>query len=125
MTPGLRESIDTRPDMSLDDIFQKRAQEFKRIRIEHPRLLRIRREINQLRAEARGSIGQEQFVLPIIGPSQSGKSLALDHYFETVLRKIPSQRKNPFTASPISNGSTLKQLQGDILGALIMTRRER
>jgi hypothetical protein len=121
MTPELRESIDTRPDMSSDDTFQERAQEFRRIRIEHPRLLGIRREINQLRAEARGSIGQEQFVLPIIGPSQSGKSLALDHYFETVLEKESHPKgKIPLLRVRISNGSSLKQLQADILCPLVV-----
>ena len=118
---NLRERIDSRLDLSADEIFQRRVKEFRRIRIEHPRLLGIWREINQLRAEARGSIGQEQHVLPIIGPSQSGKSIALEHYCETVIEKEDHPKGTiPLLYVRISNGSSLKQLQADILGPLVV-----
>jgi hypothetical protein len=120
-TSTLRERIDTRPDLSTDEIFQKLVKEFRRIGFCIRRLLGIWREINQLRAEARGSIGQEQHVLPIIGPSQSGKSIALEHYCETVIEKEGHPTgKLPLLYVRISNGSSLKQLQADILGPLVV-----
>lgn len=123
MTPisPLSAFIANRPDMSADEVFQNRIQEFRRIRIEHPRLLGIRKEINQLRSEARRSVGQEQWVLPIIGPSQSGKSLALDHYCETVIANENHPKGHiPLLSVRISNGSSLKQLQADILAPLLV-----
>jgi hypothetical protein len=112
--------IDQRRDLSQDPEYETHVREFRRIRIEHPRLLAIRREINELRVEARTSRGDEQYVLPIIGPSHSGKSIALKHYLETVVaRENVPKGHIPLLKVVISNGSSLRQLQADILSPLV------
>lgn len=117
----LSDLIDQRRDLSLDPAYENHVREFRRIRIEHPRLLHIQREINELRVEARIARGDEQYVLPIIAPSQSGKSIALRHYMETVIAHENSPKgKIPVLKVVISNGSSLRQLQADILGPLVV-----
>jgi hypothetical protein len=113
--------IDDAPDVSLVPIYERHLQEFRKIRIEHPRLLRIRKALNKLRIEARLNRGSEQFVLPIIGPSQSGKTTAIDHYIETVVNPSnPPRGHLPVLKANLSPRASLRQLQGDILSGLVM-----
>ncbi|MEW6451376.1 MAG: ATP-binding protein [Pseudomonadota bacterium] len=113
--------IDSRPDLSGDADFATKLKAFRAIRIEHPRLLGIHKTINELRLESRTSRGEEQNVLPIIGPTQSGKSLAIKHYVETVVANENHPKgKIPLLSVRISPGSSLKQLQADILSPLVV-----
>jgi hypothetical protein len=121
LIPQLGDLIDRRRDLSQDPTYKGCSQEFRRIRIEHPRLLAIRREINELRADARSSRGQEQHVLPVIWPSQSGKSIAIKHYQESVIGCEDHPKGCiPLLSVVISNGSSLRQLQADILSPLVV-----
>ena len=117
----VEKKIDCGADLSGDAEYGAKLKEFRAIRIEHPLLLGIHRTINELRLEARTCRGEEQYVLPIIGPTQSGKSLAIKHYVETVITKEKHAKgKIPLLHVRISPGSSLRQLQADILSPLVV-----
>ena len=104
-------------------------REFRKFRIVHPRLERIRREIEIMREVGRanrdewiekgrkGKRSPHKF-LPIIGPSGSGKSTCIEHYIETtpdVSRRNDDLR--PMLHVTLSAQARVKTLASDILEA--------
>jgi hypothetical protein len=116
----LLRAIDEAPDISHLPLYERHVAEFRNILIEHPRLLRIHKAINRLRVEARKNRGKEQFVMPVIGPAQSGKSTAIGDYVKKVERSSkPPKGQLPVLLVNLSPRSSLKQLQADILAPLV------
>jgi hypothetical protein len=116
----LLRAIEYRPDVSTDERFRAHIAAIRSIRIEHPRLLGIHRDINILRQDVKDFRGQEQFVLPIIGPSQAGKSTAIDHYIDKHVAPVTRPGLIPVLRVNMSPRSSLKQLQADILRPLVV-----
>lgn len=119
----LMHAIFMRRDPTKDERFAGHLRSWRSLCIEHPRLLAIHRDINIMKAEVKEFRGQEQFVLPIIGPSQSGKSKAIDHYINTVIAPEAKPGTIPVLRVNISPRSSLKQLQADILSPLVIDER--
>lgn len=113
--------------MSISDHIAYARVEFRKFRIPHPRLLRIGREITELRkvgrecrrewlAHDRKGPRIPQKFLPIIGPSFSGKSTCVIHYLETVISKERHDEEvRPLMHVTLSEKATTRRLGADIL----------
>jgi hypothetical protein len=118
----LKKAITNRRDLSQDESFKAVLGSFMSLHVPHPAVKLIERSLNEMRAETRlaRSRGDEHQVLPIIGPSQAGKSHALTHYMRNNPSAQPtSPGEMPIVMTRISPGSSLRQLQCDLLRPLV------
>ncbi|MCW2282587.1 hypothetical protein M2323_000348 [Rhodoblastus acidophilus] len=118
---ALHWAINDAPDVTMHPDYDRHIAEFRNIFIEHPRLTYMHKAFNSLRREALINRGKEQFVVPVIGPSQSGKTTAIESYVELIKKKkdIPKGHM-PVVRVNLSPRSSLKQFQSDILAPLVI-----
>lgn len=89
------------------------------LRIPHPRLEEAQGQMHALRLVGNGSRRRPQRILPILGPSGSGKSMVITDLREQVaLRERPAERCHPILHVTLSAKASVKQLGADIIDAL-------
>jgi hypothetical protein len=115
--------------VSVSDRISHARVEFRKVRIPHPQVERIRTELDTLRNvgrktreewEQRGRRGKRprQKYLAIIAPSGCGKSTCVDDYLETVVaNENHPERIVPAQYLELSPQATTKSLGSDILKA--------
>ncbi|WP_159731624.1 TniB family NTP-binding protein [Methylosinus sp. Ce-a6] len=93
--------------------------EFMKFRIPFPRVTETQEDLDTLRATGRKSIGMQQKILPIFGPSQSGKSTIIKDWRERIQRREkPAAGRHPILHVELTSNATIKSLGIDIIAAL-------
>lgn len=119
--------------MSVEDRLAYARLEFRKFRIPHPHVARIASELSVLRKvgqaarrewEAKGGRGARipQKFLAVIGPSQIGKSVSIQHYLETVVAaENHDDQTEPVVHVTLTAKANTKSLGQDILEAYLDT----
>ena len=91
----------------------------KDIRIPHPRLEDAHARLHRLRMVGNGSRRKPQRILPILGPSYSGKSTIVKDFREQIaISERPAAGRHPVLHVTLSAKSTIRGLGADIIDAL-------
>ena len=92
---------------------------FKSVRLRPPFLRDAQRTLETVRAAGRATRGRPQPIVPIIGPSQSGKTTIIDDFCERIAKKEGVREGvHPVLSVTLTANSTMKSLGFDIVNAL-------
>ena len=101
------------------DLVSNVEAEFMKFRIPMPRVTETQEDLDVLRKTGRKSIGMQQKILPIFGPSQSGKSTIIKDWRERIQRREkPAPGRHPILHVELTSNATIKSLGIDIIAAL-------
>lgn len=101
------------------DLISDVEAEFEKFRIPMPRVQEAQEDLDTLRKTGRKSVGRQQKILPIFGPSQAGKSTIIKDWRERIQRKEkPAPGRHPIVHVELTANATIKSLGIDIIAAL-------
>jgi hypothetical protein len=92
----------------------------KEFLIPHPRMVEAFERMDDLRAIGTQTRGKPQMILPIIGPSRSGKSKNVETWCKQIAahENIPENSPHPILHVSLSSKASIKSVAADIIHAL-------